>query len=88
MPRSRLIKLEQPVQVEAPHRRRRGEVPHVLHRCHRCRGTGQAACQVCGGSGETVKGRDIFGRIEHSRCCGCFGTKSTRCSACGGTGWT
>jgi hypothetical protein len=32
-------------------------------------------------------GKDVFGRMLHTRCCGCFGTKTIRCSTCAGTGW-
>jgi len=84
----RLLNVHQPPKTEhkAPSRRKRAE--HVLRRCHRCRGTGNAPCQICGGAGEVFRGRDLFGKAQHNRCAGCFGTKSTRCSTCAGIGWT
>ena len=88
MANTRLINLKQAITpVERKRVRRANGAEMVPHRCTRCRGTGQAPCQVCAGSGETLRGRDLFGRLQFSRCCGCFGTKSTRCSACGGVGW-
>lgn len=86
---TRLISLTQtPTKVERKRARRNLVVETALRRCHRCRGTGQAVCQICSGAGEVMRGRDIFGRFQYARCCGCFGTKSTRCPTCGGLGWT
>jgi hypothetical protein len=59
----------------------------VKQRCHRCRGTGRVPCQFCGGKGEVVKGRDVFGNPQFGRCDACFGLKSTRCTTCGGEGF-
>lgn len=86
---TRLINLKQVVTtpVERKRARRSGVAETVLRRCHRCRGTGQAVCQICSGSGEVLRGKDLFGRFQYARCCGCFGTKSTRCPTCGGMGW-
>lgn len=87
MPRSRLIKLTTPKQIERKRDRREGGMEVVLRRCTRCRGTGQAVCQICAGSGMVMAGRDVFGRVQYARCSGCFGTKTIRCTTCGGTGW-
>jgi DnaJ-class molecular chaperone len=61
--------------------------PYVKRRCPRCHGTGRAPCQFCSGSGQTVKGRDAFGKAIYDRCVGCFGTKVRRCATCGGEGF-
>lgn len=62
-------------------------MPHVKQRCTRCRGSGRALCQICGGSGQVFKGQDIHGTAQYDRCSGCFGNKSARCNTCGGEGW-
>ncbi len=89
MPKSRLIKLNAPVAKPLARKRdKREEAAQVfLRRCARCRGTGQAVCQICGGAGAVMTGKDVFGRIQQVRCAGCFGTKCTRCVTCAGTGW-
>lgn len=66
---------------------RKNQMLHVKRRCHRCRGTGRAACQICGGSGQAIKGTDVNGKPEFGNCEGCFGTKFIRCSACSGEGY-
>jgi hypothetical protein len=89
MPRSRLIKLTAPVAKPLARKREKREylAETVMRRCARCRGTGQAICQICGGAGAVMTGKDIFGRIQQVRCAGCFGTKCSRCVTCAGTGW-
>ncbi len=84
----RLLNVHEPPKTEPKGPRRRGQPDHVLRRCHRCRGTGRAACQICSGAGDVLRGRDIFGRAQYTRCCGCFGTRTIRCSTCAGVGWT
>lgn len=83
----RLIDLQQPVKAERKRARRNRGEETVLRRCHRCRGTGQAACPICAGSGEVFKGQNMFGKPQYGQCGGCYGTKATRCSTCGGMGW-
>lgn len=56
-------------------------------RCHRCQGMGRAPCQICNGTGEVIKSRDVYGKPISSRCDGCFGVKSSRCTVCGGEGF-
>jgi hypothetical protein len=86
---TRLINLKQQTNpVERKRARRVTECEPVPHRCHRCRGTGQAVCPICAGAGMVATGKDLFGRFQYARCCGCFGTKTTRCTTCGGLGWT
>lgn len=89
MPRSRLIKLTAPAAKPLARKREKRQLlaETVLRRCARCRGTGQAVCQICGGAGAVVAGKDVFGRFTQARCAGCFGTKCNRCTSCGGTGW-
>jgi DnaJ-class molecular chaperone len=89
MPRSRLIKLNAPVAKPLARKRdkRDDAVQVIMRRCTRCRGTGQAVCQICNGAGAVMAGRDVFGRIQQVRCAGCFGSKCTRCVTCAGTGW-
>jgi len=60
---------------------------HIPRRCHRCRGSGNASCQICLGAGQIVTGRDIFGKTTTTACQGCFGRKFTRCSICNGEGF-
>ena len=57
-------------------------------RCHRCRGTGQAPCQICAGSGEVLKGKTYNGGPIFMRCQGCFGRKVNRCNVCCGEGFS
>jgi hypothetical protein len=84
----RLLNVHEPPKAD-PHRpHRKGQAQHVLRRCHRCRGTGRAPCQVCNGAGDVLRGRDLFGKAQYSKCGGCFGTRSCRCSTCAGLGWT
>lgn len=89
MPKSRLIKLNAPITKPLARKRDKREdaIQVVMRRCTRCRGTGQAVCQICGGAGAVMTGRDVFGRLQQTRCAGCFGTKCTRCVTCAGTGW-
>lgn len=88
MATNRLINLTQTTTtVERKRARRTVAVETALRRCHRCRGTGHATCQICAGAGEVLRGRDLYGRFTYTRCCGCFGTKTTRCPTCGGMGW-
>lgn len=54
------------------------------HRCSRCRGTGDAPCGVCGGSGKLPKGCDAHGHTMYGLCEGCLGRKTVRCPTCGG----
>lgn len=84
---SRLIDLQKPVKIERKRARRSREEEPVLRRCHRCRGTGQAVCQICSGAGMAFKGRNVFGKAEYGQCAGCYGTKSARCPTCAGMGW-
>jgi hypothetical protein len=53
-------------------------------RCHRCNGTGQAPCRVCGGSGKLLRGADFNGHPTFGPCEGCFGRKMVRCQTCNG----
>ena len=69
------------------HRRYKKKEDPVKRRCHRCRGNGRAPCEICKGTGEVVKSRDIHGRPISSRCDGCFGLKAIRCTVCGGEGF-
>ena len=55
-------------------------------RCHRCRGSGRAPCQICNGAGQMLKGKDHLGKPKFDRCDGCFGMKTTRCAVCNGEG--
>jgi hypothetical protein len=89
MPKSRLIKLNAPIVKPLARKRDKREdaVQVIMRRCTRCRGTGQAVCQICSGAGAVMTGRDVFGRLQQTRCAGCFGTKCTRCVTCAGTGW-
>jgi hypothetical protein len=89
MPKSRLIKLNAPIAKPLARKRDKREeaVQVIMRRCTRCRGSGQAVCQICGGAGAVMTGKDVFGRIQQARCAGCFGTKCSRCVTCAGTGW-
>ncbi len=69
------------------HKPRQNKPEQVKRRCHRCRGAGRAPCEICKGSGEVMKGRDIHGKQLFARCDGCFGLKTIRCSVCGGEGF-
>lgn len=62
--------------------------PAVKRRCHRCRGSGRAPCQICNGTGQVQQGKDQFGKQQFGTCGGCFGLKTTRCAICGGEGLT
>lgn len=53
-------------------------------RCYRCHGTGQSACQVCGGSGTVMTGADPNGHPHFKRCEGCLGRRASRCPTCHG----
>ncbi len=63
-----------------------GQMPHQKRRCHRCHGSGQAPCQICGGSAKVPKGRDARGHPVLGRCDGCLGRGRIRCGVCGGDG--
>jgi hypothetical protein len=63
---------------------RKHQADQVPHRCHRCNGTGQAPCRVCGGSGKLLRGADRNGHPRFDRCEGCYGRKVTRCPTCHG----
>jgi len=58
----------------------------IKRRCHRCYGSGNAPCQICGGSGEVLMGKDIHGKLKFGRCSSCYGTRTRRCSYCNGEG--
>ena len=73
-------------QVEKPTHKRKTDV--IRRRCHRCHGTGQCNCRVCGGSGRVPQSRNVFGEQQFARCSGCYGNRRTRCATCGGTGYT
>lgn len=69
----------------APHATARKRAPDpVPRRCHRCNGTGFAACRVCGGSGKLMRGADANGHPTFGQCEGCLGRKTTRCPTCHG----
>lgn len=68
------------------HPYRKSRQAHPWRRCHRCRGTGFAPCQICNGSGAVAKGRDLFGNVQFGGCSGCHGMKNRKCTNCGGTG--
>lgn len=59
----------------------------VKRRCHRCQGTGRAACPICNGRGEVVTGTDVNGNPLFGQCTGCFGLKTARCPVCSGEGY-
>jgi hypothetical protein len=88
-PRAAFIKLNAPIAKPLARKRDKREeaVQVIMRRCTRCRGSGQAVCQICGGAGAVMTGKDVFGRIQQARCAGCFGTKCSRCVTCAGTGW-
>lgn len=64
----------------------RGEGPPML-RCHRCRGFGRSACEICRSTGQVLRGVDRLGKPMFDRCNGCYGTRSSRCAHCGGGGF-
>jgi hypothetical protein len=53
-------------------------------RCHRCNGTGVAACRTCGGSGKLLRGANQNGHPAFGQCEGCSGRKPSRCPTCNG----
>ena len=55
--------------------------------CTRCRAAGRVPCEICGGRGETIAGRDAKGYPTYTRCNGCFGNRSMRCRNCSGEGF-
>lgn len=55
-----------------------------LIRCHRCNGTGQSACRICGGAGQMMAGADVNGHPTFARCEGCLGRRTSRCPQCHG----
>ena len=61
--------------------------PEPKRRCHRCQGSGQAACVTCGGQGRVVKSKDNLGKPIYGRCDACYGTRTRRCSSCSGEGF-
>jgi len=69
-----------------PPKKKKKEV-QAKRRCQRCRSTGRAPCQICGGTGQVIRGKDYNGHPLFGRCEGCLGVKTTRCSACGGEGF-
>jgi hypothetical protein len=65
-------------------KKKKTDHPVALRRCHRCQGSGQAPCRICGGSGRLLKGADSNGHPQFGRCEGCYGRKTTRCTTCNG----
>jgi hypothetical protein len=66
---------------------RKGVMLHIKRQCHRCYGTGRAACQICGGAGQHASGTDRMGNPRFVVCGGCIGTKLAKCMVCGGEGF-
>ena len=61
--------------------------PTFKRRCSRCRGTGYAPCQICGGNGEVVVSYSVSGAPTFRNCSGCSGTKRSKCMTCGSQGF-
>lgn len=57
-------------------------------RCNRCFASGRIPCEMCGGRGQTIIGRDIRGYPNYGSCQACMGSKTMRCRTCGGVGFT
>lgn len=68
----------------APRPARKAATDVPVRRCHRCNGTGLAACRTCGGSGKLLQGADRNGHPTFARCEGCYGRRTTRCPTCNG----